>query len=317
MAGVWILAEESRQVAELLSIGRALADGLGTRLSALVPQDRGEAGEYIACGADEVLLLPPLAQDESLEVYAPVIASEARKAQPTVFLVAGTSRGRDLAARVAARLDAGLCSQCTAVEIDATGESVVMERLVYGGAAVQSVRCTTRPAMATVPPRTFDPAPAREGRAGQVRELPRPERSPVRVLERRVRQRETRDLADARVVVAVGRGFAAEEDLGLARELAEVLGGEIGCTRPLSEELHWLPEQACIGLSGVQVKPELYLGVGISGQIQHLTGARGAKVIAAVNQDENAPIFGAADLGIVGDLYQVLPALVREMRKQS
>ncbi|MEW6490687.1 MAG: electron transfer flavoprotein subunit alpha/FixB family protein, partial [Thermodesulfobacteriota bacterium] len=154
-------------------------------------------------------------------------------------------------------------------------------------------------------------------RTGQVRELPHLQPSPVRVVERRVRERETRDLADARVVVAVGRGFAAEDDLGLARELAEVLGGEIGCTRPLSEEMHWLPDQACIGLSGVQVKPELYLGIGISGQIQHLTGARGAKVIAAVNQDENAPIFGAADLGIVGDLYQVLPALVREMRKQS
>lgn len=98
-------------------------------------------------------------------------------------------------------------------------------------------------------------------------------------------------------------------------QLADALGGEIGCTRPIAEEFHWLPEERCIGLSGVQVKPDLYLGIGVSGQVQHVTGFRNAKVIAAVNKDENAPIFKAADLGIVGDLYDIVPKLIAEFKK--
>jgi type II secretory pathway pseudopilin PulG len=122
----------------------------------------------------------------------------------------------------------------------------------------------------------------------------------------------TRDL-QALYVVDVEK----PEDLALAHQLADALGGEIGCTRPISEENHWLPEELCIGLSGVQVKPDLYLGLGVSGQIQHVTGIRNAKVIAAVNKDENAPIFGVADFGIVGDLYDAVPKLIEELRRGS
>ena len=117
------------------------------------------------------------------------------------------------------------------------------------------------------------------------------------------------------MVVSVGRGIEKKEDLAIARELADVLDGEIGCTRPISEEMHWLPEELCIGLSGVQIKPDLYVGLGISGQIQHVTGIRNARVICAINKDENAPIFGVADFGIVGDLYSVVPKLVQELKK--
>ncbi len=101
----------------------------------------------------------------------------------------------------------------------------------------------------------------------------------------------------------------------MASELATVLGGEIGCTRPLSEEMHWLPEESCIGLSGAQVKPDLYIGVGVSGQIQHVTGIRNARVICAFNKDENAPIFSVADFGIVGDLYDVVPKLIQKLKQ--
>jgi electron transfer flavoprotein alpha subunit len=108
-----------------------------------------------------------------------------------------------------------------------------------------------------------------------------------------------------------------EEDINIARQLAELVGGEVGCTRPISEELHWLPDDLCIGLSGVQVKPDLYVGLGVSGQIQHVTGIRGARVICAVNKDENAPIFQAADLGIIGDLREVMPRLIEELKKAT
>ena len=130
-----------------------------------------------------------------------------------------------------------------------------------------------------------------------------------------MKEREAKDLSESRVVVCVGRGIEKKEDLAMARELAEVLGGAIGCTRPIAEEFHWLPEELCIGLSGAQVKPDLYLGIGVSGQVQHLTGIRSTKVIAAVNKDENAPIFKAADLGIIGDLYEVIPKLISELKK--
>jgi electron transfer flavoprotein alpha subunit len=130
-----------------------------------------------------------------------------------------------------------------------------------------------------------------------------------------MKKRESKDIAESRVLICVGRGVEKKEDVALARQLADVLNGEVACTRPIAEEYHWLAEELCIGLSGVQVKPDLYLGLGVSGQVQHLTGIRNAKVIAAVNKDENAPIFKAADFGIVGDLYDVVPKLITELKK--
>lgn len=169
--------------------------------------------------------------------------------------------------------------------------------------------------MAAIPPRTFEPAKEESGREGQVRGLPAAPPTPARVVEKKAKERKTTNLPDARVVVCAGRGFDKKEDLALVTQLADALGGEVGCTRPISEELHWLPEELCIGLSGISVKPELYIGLGVSGQIQHMTGIRSARVIAAVNRDENAPIFGASDLGIVGDLYDVVPKLIEELKK--
>jgi len=152
-------------------------------------------------------------------------------------------------------------------------------------------------------------------RNGAVRVLPAPPPSAVQVIERKPKPQQAGSITEARVVIGVGRGFEKAQDLNLARELADVLGGEIGCTRPLSAELHWLSEELCIGLSGLQIKPELYMGLGVSGQIQHTTGIRNAKWICAVNSDENAPIFGVADFGIVGDLYDVIPKLLAELKK--
>jgi electron transfer flavoprotein alpha subunit len=315
MAGVWIFAENHERILELLNIGRQLAMKMGTRVCALICHKPERAEEYISRGADEVLVLPPLAGNQPLDSYIPVIAEESKKADPDIILISATSRGKDLAARIAARLNAGLCSGCMDLKFDEESKTLIMERLAYGGAAGQKVTCTTRPVMATIPPKAFEPALPEEGRQGQIRELPAPSPSAVQVLEIRLKDRGTKDITEAKVVVSVGRGIDKKEDLALSRQLAEALDGEIACTRPISEELHWLPEELCIGLSGVQVKPDLYLGVGVSGQVQHVTGIRNAKVIAAVNKDENAPIFKVADFGIVGDLYDVVPKLIAELKK--
>lgn len=316
MPGVWIFAERKDLAQELLTIGRELAAPIGVKVTAIVPDQGDQAGIYIAGGADEVVLLSPLGEDMSLEAWLPVIAAEAKKADPDMILLAATARGKDFAARLAAHLGTGLCSNCVALSRGEDG-TVVMERLAYGGAAVQQVSCLTRPVMATIPPRTFAPAPSDHGRSGEIRKLPLPLPSPVRIVARKMKERSSQDITEAKVVVCVGRGMEKEEDINIARQLAALVGGEVGCTRPISEELHWLPDDLCIGLSGVQVKPDLYLGLGVSGQIQHVTGIRGARVICAVNKDENAPIFQAADLGIVGDLYDVTPTLIDALKKAT
>jgi electron transfer flavoprotein alpha subunit len=316
MPGIWIFAEKKDLALELLAIARDLASQTGVKVTAVVPDEDVNNSAYFAGGADELLLLSPLGEGMSLDAWMPVIAAETTVADPDVFLFAATARGKEFAARLAARLDAGLCSNCISLQREGDG-SVVMERLVYGGAAVDRVSCATSPVMATIPPRNFSPAPADHGRSGVIRKLPLPPSSSVRVIARKTKERGAQDITEAKAVICVGRGMEQEEDIRGARQLAALVGGEIGCTRPISEELHWLPDDLCIGLSGVQVKPDLYLGLGVSGQIQHLTGIRGARVICAVNRDENAPIFQAADLGIVGDLREVTPLLAEALKKAT
>jgi electron transfer flavoprotein alpha subunit len=240
---------------------------------------------------------------------------EAKTASPDLILFISTARGKELAARLAARLGAGLCSGCTALAFDKGSGSIRMERLAYGGAATQKLTSSTKPVVVTVPPRFCEPAQVVDGRTGKTRELPSSPPSAVRILERKPKEKVAKDITEARVIVCAGRGFDKKEDLGLARELADALGGELGATRPLTEEMHWLPEDLCIGLSGVQVKPDLYVGLGVSGQVQHMTGVRNAKVVCAVNRDENAPIFPLSDFGIVGNLYDVVPKLIAELKK--
>ena len=313
MAGIWVFAEDLEQTRELLGAGRDLAGRMGTTVAAFA-REGGMARETIRCGADEVFLLPPLAENQPLEAYVPVLCDAARREDPDVLLIAATPRGKEIAARLAALLGTGLCSGCTGIGTDGDGRTPVMERMAYGGAAIQTVRCTTRPAMATVPPRTFEPPAPDEGRQGKFTELPGSPQSEVRILAKAPRQYGSVNLAEAKIIVCVGRGVEKREDIELARKLAEVLGGEVGCSRPIAEELNWLPEELYLGISGKKVKPELYVGVGVSGQIQHVTGIRDSKVILAINRDENAPIFEAADYGIVGDLYQVVPKLVEELK---
>jgi electron transfer flavoprotein alpha subunit len=315
MPGVWIVAETREQAFELLGAGRLPAADMGTALTSVVLKGSASPEECIARGAEEVLLLAELAPGEPFGAHLPVLEQEARAASPDVILFSATARGKELAARLAARLGAGLCSACTALSFDKGEGTLVMERIAYGGAATQKLASSCRPVLVTVPPRSFAPAAALDGRQGKTRELPAPPPSAVKIVERKPKEKVAKDITEARVIVCAGRGFDKKEDLALARQLADALGGEIGATRPLTEEVHWLPEDLCIGLSGVQVKPELYVGLGVSGQVQHMTGVRGAKVVCAVNRDENAPIFALSDFGIVGNLYEVVPKIIEELKK--
>lgn len=315
VAGVIILGENIRQGRELLNIGRELSAALEKPLYAFVYGDEENAREYIACGADEVVLLPFLPEGRILEDYIPVIAEQAGCLDPDIFLLAATLQGKGLAAGIAERLKTGLCTECINIELDKITSTLKMERLMFGGAAVQAVKCTARPQMATIPPGRFEPAQPHEGRTGVIKQVELPPDSGVRLISRKAGTRDSVDIARARVIVCAGRGIQKQEDMALLHELAEVLGAQVAGTRPVVEELHWLPEDRCIGLSGKQVKPELYIGIGVSGQIQHICGIRDSRIIAAVNCDEQAPIFQAADFGITGDLYEVVPGLIQELKK--
>lgn len=314
MACIMIFAQSRGQALEMLSAARSLADPLGAAVTAVIAAPGIDFQEIADCGADEILCLPPLPEDQGIESCVPMITASAKGRDPEAFLLPATALGKEMAARLANRLDTGLCSNCISIRIDDDKKTIVMERLAYGGAALQKVMCAARPVMATISPGAFNPAQAIGRREVSVAELPVPPVSPLKVRERKAKEKESRNIAEAKVVVCVGRGFENKDDLSLARELNGLLGGEIAGTRPITEEFKWLPEDLCIGLSGASVKPDLYLGIGVSGQIQHVTGLRNARVICAINKDENAPIFGVSDLGIVGNLYDVLPKIIQELK---
>src|SRR5271157_1196602 len=180
MSGVWIISENRGQSMELLNIGRQLADKMGTRVSALLYQDRGHAEDCIRHGADEVMCISPLNGEQPPESCIPVIVEETRKEEPALILLSATPRGKNMAALIAARLNVGLVSSCTQIAFDEGSKALVMERLVYGGAAVQKVTCSARPAIATIPPRTYEAGMPETGRQGNVRELPSPSFSAVK-----------------------------------------------------------------------------------------------------------------------------------------
>ncbi len=214
MAGVWIISENREQALELLILAANLPrrwERTFPRFSRRIVNGRKTISKH---GADEVLILPPLAGDQSIDAYIPIIVEEAKKDDPDLILIPATARGKDMAARIASRLDTGLCSSCMSIAFDEASKTLVMERLAYGGAAVQKVICTTRPAMATIPPRTYEPAMAEEGRQGQIRELPAPPPSAVKVLERKVKERVAKDITEARVIVCVGRGMEKKRGSG-------------------------------------------------------------------------------------------------------
>jgi electron transfer flavoprotein alpha subunit len=204
MAGVWIYADRIETGRELLTLGRKLADGLGQSLTALLAGEQDLAQDFIARGADEVLLLPPLAEGQPVQDYVPLIAAEAQGADPDIFLIGGNLRGKEMAARIAARLDTGLCSDCTLINLEG---QLQMERLMYGGAAVQTLSINSRPQMATIPPGSYQAPEPQTSRQGKVRTLEAPIPSGVQIIERKTSPAGSGDITAAKVIVCAGRGY--------------------------------------------------------------------------------------------------------------
>jgi electron transfer flavoprotein alpha subunit len=325
--GVWVIAEHlhaqfRRGTLELLGEGRRLADKLGVELSAVLLGDgvAPMAKDLFAYGADKVhLAQDPVLAHYRTGPYTDVLVGLINQHKPEIVLVSATPQGRDLAPRVAARLSAGLTADCTGLDIDESERLLVQTRPAFGGNLMATIVSRyARPQMATVRPgvmRPLEPDPARSGEVVNVA-VHLDERSMLtKIVE--IVQLETDgqvNLQDAEVIVSGGRGLGKPENFALIRELAEVLGGAVGASRA-AVDAGWIPAYHQVGQTGRTVQPKLYIACGISGAVQHLAGMSSADCIIAINKDPTAPIFNIATYSIVGDLFEIVPALTKRLRE--
>jgi electron transfer flavoprotein alpha subunit len=315
--GVWVFSEITQLALELLGKGRGLADELGTEVVAL------SAGEdwqkLIQHGADKVFLLSdPSLNTFQVDTYTDTFTALVTEHKPDVLLIGATRNGLEFAPRLAERLKTGCVTEATKLEPDAEKNYVLIDRVSWGGNLVETHISRSKPQIATVPKGLFSTLPADTSRKGEaVKVEPKTKPPSTKLLETKPKPAKGVKLAEAPVIVAFGRGVRKKEDMAVIEQLAQAVGGAVGCSRPIAEDLGWLPEEQYIGLSGQKVSPKLYFAFGISGQIQHLTGIRNSRVIVAVNNDPKAPIFEFSDYGIVADLYQMLPALTDAIKQLS
>jgi electron transfer flavoprotein alpha subunit len=306
---------------ELLGLGRKLANELGENLSALLLG--GQAGalgkEAIAYGADSVYVAEDGLLDQyNSDAYTQVAADVCRKALPSILLFGHTDAGCDLAPRLNGRLGGGLAMDCMDLSIDPATKFLVSTRAVFGGNAhAKVVSKSARPQMATLRPKVVPPAERNDARQGQVIPVEGkvdPSALKVKVVERIKEEVEGVKLEDADIVVSGGRGIGNAQNWEMIKELARILGGAVGATRPACDE-GWAPVTLQVGQSGKVVSPKLYVGVALSGAMSHIAGCLGSKVIVAINKDKEANIFNVAHLGIIGDFKEVLPALTAKLKE--
>jgi electron transfer flavoprotein alpha subunit len=306
---------------ELLGVGRRLADELGEDLSALLMGSKtdGLGQEAIAYGADKVYVAEDtLLEHYNSDAYTQVAADLCRQVSPAIMLLGYTDIGCDLAPRLNGRLGGGLAMDCLALSIDPATKLLVSTRPVFGGNAHATVVSkSARPQMATMRAKTVPPAERNDSRQGQVIPVEGkidPSALKVKVIDRIKEEVEGIKLEDAEVVVSGGRGIGGAENFGMLRELANVLGGAVGATRPACDE-GWVPARLQVGQSGKVVSPKLYIAVALSGAMAHIAGCLGSKVIVAINKDREANIFSVAHFGIVADYKEVLPALTAKLKE--
>lgn len=322
---VFIYAEQRegqlKKVAfELLGAGRRLADDLGVALGAILIGHGvgGMADDLFAHGADKVYLVDAPELEHYLTLpYTTATVRVIREFGPEIVVFPATHIGRDLAPRVAQRLYTGLTADCTGLDIDPETKILVSTRPTFGGSLMAQIMCPEkRPQMSTCRPgvmKPLDPDPSRKGEIVRVDFTPGPDDLAVRLIEIVKEKRRTVNLEEARVIVSGGRGVGGEKGFENLRELAELLGGEVGGSR-VAVDNGWIAQDHQVGQTGKTVAPDLYIACGISGSVQHRAGMMGSGVIVAINKDPHATIHSVADYSIVGDLHEVIPAMIEALK---
>tara|TARA_B100000809_G_C15074666_1_gene507336 strand:+ start:348 stop:1349 length:1002 start_codon:yes stop_codon:yes gene_type:complete len=306
--------------AELLSVGRTLAVSTGKSLSValLGSMAQDSAKQAIAYGADFVYVLPdPLLDSFQIDLFLSALHQLSEKLDPDIILIAKTLGGRDLAPRLAARLDVGLIQDCVRIEFDTSTEMVIGHRPVFGGNVMAAVTSTKFPQIIALRPKSSSPLEPDGTRQGTIEEFrPSIDASLIktRIIESTKEENDEVSLEDAKVVVAGGRGLGSAASFKDIQLLAKLLGGAAGASRA-AVDAGWVPHIWQIGLTGKTISPDLYITVAISGASQHMAGCYGAKVIVAINKDSNAPIFKDAQFGVVGEWQDVLPAFIETIHK--
>lgn len=323
--GVWILAEQSggrvlRVSHELLTRGIELAEKRSCQLTAVIfgyEINDDDLQGLIDRGADRVIATEaPELEHFLVEPYAACMRTLLADERPEIVIAGATTTGRTLLPYVAIQADAGLTADCTVLDIESETGNLLQTRPAIGGNILATIKTPDhRPQMATVRPRSTRPAPKQEGRTGEIARL----KAPAELLGSRLRRvdflpnEEEHSLQEADAVVSAGRGIKKAENLPVVQALAESLDAALGATRDVVDR-GWLSYPHQVGLSGKTVTPKLYVAVGVSGAIQHLAGMQTAEHIVAINSDPDAQIFRVAELGIVGDLFEIVPALTEKIR---
>ena len=306
-----------RSVLEVVSEGRKLADELGSELGAVIIGSKVEGlapmlGEF---GADTVLV----AEDESLESFSPdeycdALEKAIESRSPSIVLFDSSVHGKELASKLSARIGAGLATECVKISIK-DGKRVVATRPVFAGKALMDVIFRSPVQIMTLRPKAFQASEnSREATIDRIEHKPDESRPKPKITETIDAGGGKIDLREADIIVSGGRGLNSSENFTILEDLADLLGGVVGASRS-AVDAGWRPHSNQVGQTGKVVSPSLYIACGISGQIQHLVGMNTSKSIVAINKDPDAPIFEIADYGVVGDLFEVVPAMTEEIKK--
>lgn len=321
---VWVFAEQrhdklSKATLQLLGKGRELADTLGQKLCAvLLGENLEEMSKILVShGADIVYRADnPTLRNFQTDTYTYVISNLIRERKPNIMLYGATHIGRDLAPRIAQRVWVGLTADCTGLDIDPEEKILLQTRPAFGGNLMATIKTPNhRPQMSTVRPGVMKALPEDPNRTGEIIEIDGEvpvEEIIARVIEIVKEQKKSVNLEDAGIIVSGGRGVGSPEGFNVVQKLADALGGEMGASRA-TVDLGWIAKDHQVGQTGKTVQPKLYIACGISGAIQHRAGMQNSDYIIAINKDPDASIFGIANLGIVGDLHEIVPRLTEKI----
>ena len=323
---VWVFCEQKKGVIqtisfELLGEGKKLAKKLGVKLCAVILGHDIETKieELSHRGADKIYIVDDPALKSYLDdPYTEVLVSLVEEYKPEIILCGATVIGRSLVSRVAVKIDAGLTADCTGLDIDEKERLLLQTRPAFGGNIMATIITPNhRPQMATVRHKVMKEAEIHKSHKAEVirKKYPAPvlkSRTTLRDIVEEIE--ETVNLSEADIIVSGGRGLGGPENFSIVKELAKVLGAAVGSSRA-AVDAGWMPYSHQVGQTGKTVCPKLYIACGISGQIQHLIGMQSSKVIVAINKDPDAPIFKVATYGIIGDVFEIVPAITKEFKK--